>query len=97
MTSCELYDIIHRTSEHVAQRARPRPPPNTLQYPSTRISGGVKSARRASLVDAGPACPLGGGRSTFQAGDPLVVTRKGPGRNPGGLGPFPRSHTGRDA
>eukprot|EP00966_Prymnesium_polylepis_P150579 3478460-Prymnesium_polylepis.3 len=31
--------------------ARTRPPPTP--YPSTRISGGVKSPPRASLVDAG--------------------------------------------
>eukprot|EP00966_Prymnesium_polylepis_P138463 3199401-Prymnesium_polylepis.1 len=44
--------------------ARTRPPPTP--YPSTRISGGIKSPRRASLVNAGPACPLGRVRGAFK-------------------------------
>eukprot|EP00966_Prymnesium_polylepis_P238323 5511885-Prymnesium_polylepis.1 len=51
--------------------------PHITPYPSTCISGGFKSPPRASLVDAGPACPHSHWEGGVQAGDPLAVTRKG--------------------
>eukprot|EP00966_Prymnesium_polylepis_P269998 6237511-Prymnesium_polylepis.1 len=61
--------------------ARTRPPPTP--YLSTRISGGMKSPPRASLVDAGPGrVPTGRGATSRR---PVRRDPERAGRNPGGL------------